>query len=206
MSVPSRPFAARWGRWAVLAAIGFTVAAAIATPPAPPVPDAGRLVRGDIQHFRLLENPRPVPEETFRDADGRNLGLDRFRGKVVLLNFWATWCLPCRREMPALDRLQAKYGGPDFEVIALSIDREGLEKVTPFYAEIGLENLRIYLDPPGRLQRAFGIARLPTTVLIDREGREVGRLEGPAEWMAPEAQALIRHFIEALAQAPASPR
>ena len=112
-----------------------------------------------------------------------------------MVNFWATWCAPCRREMPALDRLQRAYGGRGFVVLALSLDRTGRRAVEPFYREIGLNSLDMYFDPGGRAQRAFGISLFPTSVLIDARGRVVGRLEGPAEWMAPEARALIRHYL-----------
>ncbi len=158
------------------------------------------MVRGEIQHFRLLGNPRPAPEAILIEADGKGRALSGFRGKVVLLNFWATWCYPCRREMPALDRLQKTLGGSSFEVVALSVDREGAEVVKPFYTEMGLKNLGIYLDPKWKAQRAFAITRFPTTVLIDALGREVGRIEGPVEWMSREARALIRYFIEKPAQ------
>jgi len=189
-------FCATARRWAVLCLIGAAVVIGILIPPPAPNPAAGPLVRGEIQHFRLLGNPRPAPDAPFTDAAGKVLGLAKFRGKVVLLNFWATWCAPCKREMPALDRLQKALVGSRFEVIALSLDRTGLKVVRPFFEEIGIKNLAIYLDTPGRVQRAFNITRFPTTVLVDARGFEVGRLEGPAEWAAPEARALIRFFME----------
>jgi hypothetical protein len=99
--------------------------------------------------------------------------------------------------MPALDRLQAALGGPRFQVVALSVDMFGDKLVAPYYRAVGLKNLGIYLDPKGGVQRAAGVRRLPTTVLVDARGRMVGALEGPAEWDAPEARALIRHFIAA---------
>jgi thiol-disulfide isomerase/thioredoxin len=122
--------------------------------------------------------------------------LSDFAGRVVLLNLWATWCAPCVREMPTLDRLQAELGGPDFEVVALSSDRAGAAAVEPFFRTHGLSRLGVYLDPQGEATRALGTRGLPTTVLIDREGREVGRLEGVAEWDSPEAKALIRAYID----------
>lgn len=188
---------AAFGRWAVLGLIIAGVLAGILAPPAPPPPAGGLRITGEIQHFRLLRNPRPVPGIAFTDGEGRPVRLNDFRGKVVLLNFWATWCAPCRREMPALDKLQAALGGDNFQVVALSVDRFGQKLVPPYYRAIGLEHLGIYLNPKGEVQRAMGVIGLPTTILIDSRGREVGRLAGPAEWMAPEAQALIRHFIGA---------
>jgi len=130
--------------------------------------------------------PQPVPDVRFEDADGKPFTLSNFRGKVVLLNVWATWCAPCRKEMPALDRLQQKLGGPDFQVVALAIDNGGAAAVQRFYDEMGIRAIAVYVDysaeAPGKL-RALGI---PTTLLIDREGRERWRKTGPAEWDSPE--------------------
>ena len=149
-----------------------------------------------VQNFTLHEAPRPLPELRFEDAEGRALSLADFRGKVVLLNIWATWCGPCRREMPTLDRLQAQLGGPEFEVVALSIDRAGLEVVREFYDEIGIERLAMYIDSSGEAARDLGVLGLPTTLLVDRNGRELGRLIGPAEWDTPAMVAFIREYLE----------
>ncbi|MER8783904.1 TlpA family protein disulfide reductase [Mesorhizobium sp. M1006] len=112
-----------------------------------------------------------------------------------MLNIWATWCAPCRKEMPTLDRLQAKLGGPDFEVIALSMDRGGPDIVKKFFAEIGVEHLALNIDTTGKAMFTLGALGLPMTLLIDREGKEIGRLIGPAEWDSPEMMAFIRsHF------------
>src|SRR5262249_34528033 len=118
-----------------------------------------------------------------------------FKGKVVLLNIWATWCGPCRKEMPALDRLQAALAGPDFEVVALSIDRGGMDAVRKFFADIGIRNLAMYLDSSGQALRTLSALGLPTTLLIDREGREIGRLIGPAEWDSPEMVEFVRCVV-----------
>jgi thiol-disulfide isomerase/thioredoxin len=146
--------------------------------------------------FALHESPRPVPEIEFENGQGEAMSLADFRGRVVLLNIWATWCAPCRREMPTLDRLQAELGGPDFEVVALSIGRKGLSAVQQFYDEIGLETLPIYLDQSGKSQRALSVLGIPTTLLLDRQGNEIGRLLGPAEWDSPEMVAFIRGRIQ----------
>jgi thiol-disulfide isomerase/thioredoxin len=151
--------------------------------------------------FSFLDQPRPVPGLAFVDTAGAPRTLADFKGRVVLLNIWATWCVPCRAEMPTLDRLQAKLGGPDFEVVALSIDRKGLDVVKPFYAELGLTSLAAYVDRSGDSAHALGAVGVPTTLLIDREGREIGRKLGPAEWDQPEAVAVIRHAIEEKAAA-----
>lgn len=145
--------------------------------------------------FVVHEQPQPAPDVQFTDEDGRTRSLSDFQGKVVLLNIWATWCGPCRKEMPTLDRLQAKLGGPGFEVVALSIDRGGIAKVKEFYAETGIRNLAIYVDTSGTAIGEFGIFGLPGTLLLDREGREIGRLTGPAEWDAPVIVDFISNYV-----------
>jgi thiol-disulfide isomerase/thioredoxin len=139
----------------------------------------------------------PAAEISFLDEAGNQVTLDDFKGEVVVLNLWATWCAPCREEMPSLDRLQAMEGGADLEVVALSLDRGGdLQQIKDFYAEVGVRHLAIYRDPKAAAGRALGALGLPTTVVIDQEGREVGRLLGPAEWDSTEALALLRSLIE----------
>jgi thiol-disulfide isomerase/thioredoxin len=155
---------------------------------------AGSAAADPPQNFVLRDAPGPVPELQFTDGEGRPGALADFRGKVVLLNVWATWCLPCRKEMPTLDRLQASLGGPDFEVVALSIDRGGVEVVRKFYAEIGIQHLAIHNDTSGKAGFALATAGLPTTLLIDRQGQELGRLIGPAEWDAPDMVAFLKSF------------
>jgi thiol-disulfide isomerase/thioredoxin len=145
--------------------------------------------------FNIHPQPRLLPAIRFADEKERAVTLQDFRGKVILLNVWATWCVPCRKEMPTLDRLQAKLGGPDFEVVALSIDRGGPSVVSTFYSEIGIRALRIYGDKTGEASANLGVAGIPTTLLIDRENREIGRKTGPAEWDSPEMITLIRGYV-----------
>jgi thiol-disulfide isomerase/thioredoxin len=147
------------------------------------------------QNFAIHETPRPLPEIRFEDSEGQPRTLADFSGKVVLLNIWATWCIPCRKEMPTLDRLQAELGGPDFEVVALSIDRAGPEVVRKFFGEIGIKHLALHIDASSKAMFTLGVVGLPTTLLIDRESREVGRLIGPAEWDSPEMVAFIRTHV-----------
>jgi thiol-disulfide isomerase/thioredoxin len=147
--------------------------------------------------FNFSRNePKEVPAFGFTDAAGNELTLADFRGKVVVLNLWATWCAPCRREMPSLDRLQAEHRGDDLLVLPLSVDRADLAKIQEFYEEVGVEHLDIYRDPKAAASRALGAFGLPTTVVIDREGRDVGRLLGPAEWDGEEAVALLRSLLD----------
>ena len=139
--------------------------------------------------------PKPVPAITFFDGAGNEVSLANFEGEVVVLNLWATWCAPCRHEMPSLDRLQARFGGNGLEVIALSLDRGDIAKVREFYDELGIASLAIYHDPQGRAGRDLGAPGLPTTIVIDRSGQEVGRLLGPAEWDSEEAIAVIEALV-----------
>lgn len=145
----------------------------------------------------VFDQSREMPEIRFADAEGRGLSLADFRGKVILLNVWATWCVPCRKEMPSLDRLQAQLGGDEFTVLPLSIDRAGLPAIKRFYEELGLKHLGIYVDASGGGSRALGAPGLPTTLLVDRAGREVARKVGPTEWDSPEMVALIRQQMAA---------
>lgn len=147
------------------------------------------------KNFILHEAPKPIASIAFEDGQGRPRSLAEFRGKVVLLNIWATWCGPCRREMPSLDRLQGLLGGSDFEVVALSIDRAGLEVVRRFYTDVGIRNLAIYIDSSSRATRELSTVGVPATLLVDRDGRELGRLIGPAEWDAPDIVQLLKRVI-----------
>ncbi len=149
------------------------------------------------QNFAVLDTPAAVPEISFTDATGQPKTLADYSGKVVLLNIWATWCSPCRKEMPTLDRLQAKLGGPDLEAVALSVDRGGPELVTKFFAETGVTHLSLNIDISAKAMFALGTVGLPTTLLIDRRGKEVGRLIGPVEWDAPDMVDFIRGRIVA---------
>lgn len=167
---------------------------------------AGVLPAQSPAAMTLHDEPRPIAELRFEDGAGKPLTLADFRGKVVLLNIWATWCGPCRAEMPTLDRLQAMLGGPDFEVVALSIDRAGMGVVDRFYAEIGVTHLARYIDTSAKAARDLGAYGLPTTLLIDRQGREIARHVGPAEWDTPSMAAFFRKQLgrEASAAHPAT--
>lgn len=135
----------------------------------------------------LHQEPRELLPPPFIDGEGRQLTLGDFRGSIVLLNVWATWCVPCREEMPTLDRLQAQLGDENFHVLPLSIDRGGLDPVRRFYEEIGIRHLGLYLAEDMRAMVALGVLGLPTTLLINRDGAEIARKVGPAEWDSPEA-------------------
>ncbi len=148
-------------------------------------------------NFILLNEPVPAPQEArVVGPKGTELGFADFAGQVLLVNFWATWCAPCVREMPSLDRLQAKLGPEGLTVMAVSADRGGLKKAAPFYVEHGLDSLEIYLDPKGRFAQDLAVTGLPTSILIDHRGRLIGALQGPLEWDGPEAVELLRFYLE----------
>lgn len=144
--------------------------------------------------FNIHPQPRVLPNLRFADEKERAMSLQDFRGKFLLLNVWATWCVPCRKEMPTLDRLQTKLGGSNFDVVALSIDRGGSTVVRAFYDEIKIRALRIYVDKTSSAATDLGVVAIPVTLLIDREGREIGRKIGPAEWDSQEIITLIRGY------------
>jgi len=143
-----------------------------------------------------LAESESVSEAEFRNASGEHLTLADFRGRVVLLNLWATWCGPCRAEMPALDRLQAMHQRDGLAVLAVSVDKGGSAAVQHFFEQRGFHNLALYLDADGATVRAFGARRIPTTLIIDRDGNVVGSLVGAKHWDSPETAALIRRYLE----------
>lgn len=153
--------------------------------------DLNALRAGDMKKLVVYEAPIALPEIPFTDETGAETSLAAYRGKVVLLNFWATWCAPCRAEMPELAALQQALGGDDFQVVTLATGRNPPAKIDRFFEEIGVTDLPKHRDEKQMLARAMGVAGLPVTVLIDRKGREVARLIGEAAWNAPEARAVI---------------
>lgn len=142
------------------------------------------------------ETPRSVEQFTFEDSEGEELTLAEFQGQVVVLNLWATWCPPCREEMPTLDTLQQRLGGDRFQVIALSVDQGGPEAVRDFYDEIGIEHLPLYIDSSMRAMSRLAVRGLPTTLVLDARGREIARLVGETDWAAPEMVDYLRELIE----------
>jgi len=192
-----------WRRKVALAAFGMVVigiaffGVRYATERSTPAASGALPVEQDAPTLGLmpLASPRPVANIEFEDASGHKRSLAQFRGKSLLLNVWATWCGPCRKEMPALDRLQAKLGSDDFQVVALSIDRGGVAAVQPFYDEADIRSLAIYVDPTTDAQAKLRIVGVPTTLLIDRDGREVARYTGPAEWDGQSVAAAMQRYL-----------
>lgn len=152
---------------------------------------------GEVAAFVPSKTLKTVPDVAFQDGQGKPVKLSDFRGKTLLLNIWATWCAPCREEMPELDRLQGEMGGEGFQVVALSVDKDGikpgLEKARDFLdKEVKATHLALYNDPKARANFRLRAVGLPTTLLVDPEGHELGRIAGPAPWDGKDAQALIR--------------
>ncbi|WP_026608405.1 thiol:disulfide interchange protein TlpA [Methylocapsa acidiphila] len=154
------------------------------------------LARGELAALSLAKASRPVPALAFKGSDGARVSLADFKGRDLILNLWATWCVPCRQEMPALDRLQGALGSKDFQVVAVNIDTAKLERPKAFLNEIGVKNLAFYADETAdifqTLKQAGKILGLPTTILIGKDGCEIGTLAGPAQWDSPEALALLK--------------
>jgi thiol-disulfide isomerase/thioredoxin len=153
------------------------------------------LLRGEVAALTPTKSPIPLTGLAFRDGDGKERTLGDWKGKTVLLNLWATWCVPCKKEMPALDELQKAAGGPDFEVVAVNIDTRNPEKAKAWLTDNGIASLGYFADNSAKIfqelkekGRAFG---MPTTILIDKNGCEVATLAGPAEWASGDAKALI---------------
>jgi thiol-disulfide isomerase/thioredoxin len=167
-----------------------TAPAAASAPAAAPAPKSADFVWYDA--------PRDAPATVFKDAGDADKTLADFKGKALVVNFWATWCAPCVKEMPTLDALQAQMGGDTFQVLTISQDREGAKVAQPFVEKNGWKNLGLYLEPQGRFQRDASIRGLPTTIIIDKAGKEVGRVEGEVMWTSAE----VVDKLKALAAAP----
>lgn len=157
------------------------------------------LARGEVAALAPAKSPVQVAGLTFQDGDGKERKLGDFAGKTVLLNLWATWCVPCKKEMPALDELQKKLGGPDFEVVAVNIDTRDPQKPKAWLKDTGITSLAYFADPTARIfqdlkekGRAFG---MPTTLLVDKNGCEVATLAGPAEWASGDAIKFIEKAL-----------
>jgi thiol-disulfide isomerase/thioredoxin len=157
------------------------------------------LVHGEVAALSVAQTPFRVPDLAFKDAQGHDVTLTNWRGRTVLLNLWATWCVPCRREMPALDALQGALGGPDFEVVAVNIDTRDPQKPLAFLKEVGVSHVAYYTDDSAKIfedlkeaGKAFG---MPTTVIVDRSGCEIGAMAGPAEWASDDGMKLMSAAI-----------
>lgn len=182
----------RPSRRLLLAGLPFLFASSALFPASARAKVSSDLVKGAVRRFERVDPPRALPAVTFASGDDKPLTLSDYKGKVVLVNFWATWCAPCVSEMPSLDQLQKKMGKDKFVILPLSLDGPTRAKVAPFYQDKKLGELGIYFDKGRAAMQALGISVLPTSILIDADGRELGRIEGEADWSAPEALALMK--------------
>ena len=152
-----------------------------------------------VAEFVVHHSTRALTDFTFSQGSSRNLSLEDFRGTHILVNVWATWCRPCQEEMASLNHLALLLANKDIKIIPISIDVSGPVAVRSFYERLALNNLSIYVDPAKNVMGALGVTGIPTTILIGRDGREIGRVVGPAQWDAPES---VKHVMELTAQYP----
>jgi thiol-disulfide isomerase/thioredoxin len=154
------------------------------------------LAKGEVAAVGVSNAPKPPPVIAFTGPEGQPMSLSDFKGKTILVNLWATWCVPCREEMPALDKLQAELGGADFQVVAINVDTRNREKPKAWLQDNGIKNLAYHADPEGKLlqvlQKSGHVVGLPTTFVVDASGCEIALLKGPAEWASPDAVTFMK--------------
>ena len=151
---------------------------------------------GDMKKLNFHSEPQPVSQIPFTRQDGTTGTLADYQGKHIVLNFWATWCAPCRKEMPMLSELQTELGGDAFEVVTLATGRNAPPAMKKFFDEIGVGNLPLHRDPQSAIAREMGVFGLPITVILTPEGQEIARLQGDAHWNSDSAKAILRALID----------
>lgn len=157
--------------------------------------DIADLREGDMRKLNFHAEPVPAGATPFESEDGEEMRLSDLEGKYVVLNFWATWCAPCRKEMPTLSALQAAMGGEDFEVVTIATGRNDPVGMAQFFAETEVDNLPLHRDPQQRLAREMGVLGLPITVILNPEGMEIARLQGDADWASDSAMAIVAALV-----------
>ncbi|MFW2543158.1 TlpA family protein disulfide reductase [Primorskyibacter sp. 2E107] len=178
-------------------ALLYTASVALANPALADTAAADAARAGDMKKLTFHSEAKPAGEADFITFEGAPLNLSDWQGKWTLVNFWATWCAPCRHEMPMLSALQDELGGDTFEVVTIATSRNPPAKMKAFFEEIGVSNLPLHRDPKSTLARQMGILGLPVTVILNPEGEEVGRLTGDADWSSEEAKAVLTALIGA---------
>ncbi len=182
----------------ILAAVLYAAVASGANPVFAGDPDYGALSElraGDMRKLSILATSAPASQQAFEDADGNAVTLADWRGQTVLVNFWATWCAPCRAEMPALNALQQELGGADFQVVTIATGRNPLPAIRKFFAEVGLTDLPVLRDPKRALSRDMGVLGLPASIILNAQGQEVARMTGDADWHSEDALMFLRAVI-----------
>lgn len=179
-----------------LAALVYTALALIANPASADVTQAALLRSGDMKKLVFHSTPEAVSNAPFTLADDAgSQTLQAYAGKHVLVNFWATWCAPCRKEMPMLSDIQTDFGGDSFEVVTIATGRNPQPAIDRFFEEIGVENLPKYLDPRSALARDMAVLGLPITLILDPDGNEIARMRGEAEWNGESAYAVLEALL-----------
>jgi thiol-disulfide isomerase/thioredoxin len=179
----------------VPAAFLYTALAFGANAATPAQTELEALREGSMMKLVIHAEPAAVPDTAFADDVGAEHRLSEFRGRYVAVNFWATWCAPCRKELPALDALNREFGGERFAVVTIATGRNMLPAITRLFDETGVETLPVYLDPGQALAREMAVFGLPVTVILDPEGREIARMTGDADWSGESARAIVRALL-----------
>ncbi|WP_299352440.1 TlpA disulfide reductase family protein [uncultured Shimia sp.] len=179
-----------------IAAIGFVTLRDPASQGSPTdYTDIADMRKGDMRKLIVHGNQRAASSIPFESQNGTVMSLASFQGQIVLVNFWATWCAPCRKEMPMLSELQSELGGEDFQVVTLATGRNPLPAMEKFFDEIGVNNLPLYRDPQQEIAREMAVLGLPATMILDRNGKEIARMTGDADWSSASAKAILRALI-----------
>lgn len=183
---------------AITAALLYVAFVLGANPAFAETPDRDTLLearQGDMRKLAIHQDARALPKIMVFDGNGGEVSLASYQGKTILVNFWATWCAPCRKEMPELNALQKDLGGDDFEVVLIAVGRNPAPAITKFFEEAGIDALETLLDPNQNLARQMGVFGLPVTVLVNAEGMEVARLQGDADWHSEPAVDFLNLYL-----------
>jgi len=152
------------------------------------------LEKPNIKNLALSKNPKIYEEIVFKDSSGEDVSLDDFKGKLLILNFWATWCAPCRKEMPSLDSLQSNSNFDNLKIFPINLGQENLSKSDSFFKEIGIQNLDIYFDAPITLAKKLSLRGVPTTILFNKKGEEFGRIMGSIDFNDPDFTDWLKQY------------